>query len=862
MSRMEELLSSEESGRRSGTTRRKLAIAGSVVLLLALALVLPPLIHLGKYRRSITASMSDALGRPVTVGSMELRLLPMPGIAMTDFTVAEDPAFGYEPALHANSVVASLRLMSLWRGRLEVSRISLDEANLNLVRDSRGQWSIGTVLLRASQIPNAPTGERHAGARPRFPYIEASNARIDFKDGIEKKPFSLTNAEFSMWQASANEWRLRLEAQPVRTDLELRPTDTGTLRVEGSLQRADNLLAMPLDLQAEWSGAQLGQVTRLIAGMDSGWRGDLDVTTTMRGTGGDLQLQSRVQVANLRRQEFQPPSTVNVDATCRSEYRHMERRLNNITCFWPVGGGHLLLTGDLADASAADTHLQLEMNQIPTAFGVRMLGLMRPNAENITVTGTINGTFGWGGPGATDPGATDPGTPSSSANVGDALTGDATATNVALTFPGGELTLPEMHFAAEGPRSEQKSGRKVVAPAVAENAVVLEALDLPMGEPKPLVAEARLTRAGFELHLGGEASLARLMAVGRNFGLLENAVGIAEPRGRAMVNTTTSGNWMPPVAGGVSGIGTGGTIGVENVELRPKFLRSPVEVMSAEIGLTPEEVAWKNVALRYQGITLQGSISFPTLCNPGVACPASFTLVMGSVNAGVLSSAIHGNQSSGFLGQLLSLGEGSPAAWPAMEGTVDCEALELGRLTIDHPVAHVAIDGSKLSLTSLEGKALGGKLDATGAMVVVSGVPQWKLDVHVNDARTDQAAALFHEHWGGGQVSGETSLTLSGFDTAALASSASGDFSFVWQNGGLAANGSTQEPLAHFSRWTAQGTVAKGALTLTGGELTHGSKRTAVQGTIGFDRSVHLTLERQAGPERVNGMLGRPAGAP
>ena len=140
MSRMEELLSSEESGKRSGTTRRKLAIAGAVVLLLVLALVLPPLINLGKYRRSITASMSDALGRPVTVGDMQLRLLPMPGIVMSDFTVAEDPAFGYEPALHANSVVASLRLTSLWRGRLEVSRISLDEANLNLVRDSA--WTV------------------------------------------------------------------------------------------------------------------------------------------------------------------------------------------------------------------------------------------------------------------------------------------------------------------------------------------------------------------------------------------------------------------------------------------------------------------------------------------------------------------------------------------------------------------------------------------------------------------------------------------------------------------------------------------------------------------------------------------------
>ena len=45
---------------------------------------------------------------------------------------------------------------------------------------------------------------------------------------------------------------------------------------------------MPVDLEAEWSGAQLGQVTRLIGGMDSGWRGDLDLTATIRGSLGDF----------------------------------------------------------------------------------------------------------------------------------------------------------------------------------------------------------------------------------------------------------------------------------------------------------------------------------------------------------------------------------------------------------------------------------------------------------------------------------------------------------------------------------------------------------------------------------------------
>ena len=635
---------------------------------------------------------------------------------------------------------------------------------------------------------------------------------------MEKKPFSLMNAEFSMWQASDDEWRLRLEAQPVRTDLELRLSDTGTLRLEGSLRRADNLLGMPVDLHAEWSGAQLGQVTRLIAGMDSGWRGDLDVTTTMRGTGGDLQLRSRVQVANLRRQEFQPPNTVNVDATCRSEYRHAERTLSNVTCFWPVGNGHLLLTGGVRGFAPADAQLQLEINQIPASFPVRLLGLMRPNAENVAATGTINGKFAL------------------TTADGRQLAGGASATGVSITYPGGTLTLPAMHFVAEAPHPEDKRGRKVIAPAVTDNAVVLEGEDLALGGPKPLVANARLTRAGFELHLAGEASVARLMAAGKNFGLLVNSLGSAAAKGRATVDTTTTGGWMPPLSGGVLGIETTGTVNVQGVELRPGFLRAPVEVISAEISLTPEEIAWKNAALRYQGTAMQGAISFADDLHPGSSVSSEFSPGDGDVNAAAISAMLHGNGSSGFLGQLLSLGEGSPAAWPAMQGTVDCEALELGRLTIDHPAATVAIDGRKLTLTSLEGKALGGKVDAGGTMTVVNGVPQWKLNVRVTGAKADQAAAIFREHWGGGQASGEANLAMSGYDSAALASSASGDFSFVWQNGSVAESGPAQEPLTHFDRWTARGTIANGLLTLTSGEVTHGARTTAVEGTIGFDR--------------------------
>jgi len=51
--------------------------------------------------------------------------------------------------LHANTVHGVLRLLSLWRGRLD-QPISVDEASLNLVRTEQGRWNLDTFFRTAT----------------------------------------------------------------------------------------------------------------------------------------------------------------------------------------------------------------------------------------------------------------------------------------------------------------------------------------------------------------------------------------------------------------------------------------------------------------------------------------------------------------------------------------------------------------------------------------------------------------------------------------------------------------------------------------------------------------------------------------
>ena len=177
-------MTNDEQGRKG--TRRRLWLALVLVLVLLAIVIVPPLVSVSRYKKRITQLVSASLGRPVRLSSVELRVLPRPGFVLTDLTVEEDPAYGAEPFLHASTVIASIRLLPLWRGRLEISRISVDEASLNLVRTAGGRWNLETLFgAPAGQVgQTSQTTGGGAGLLPLrrkipLPYLEATNSRIN-----------------------------------------------------------------------------------------------------------------------------------------------------------------------------------------------------------------------------------------------------------------------------------------------------------------------------------------------------------------------------------------------------------------------------------------------------------------------------------------------------------------------------------------------------------------------------------------------------------------------------------------------------------------------------------------------------------
>jgi len=376
--------------------RRVLTVAGIIVALLALVL-LPPLIGVNRFRHRITQSVSGSLGRPVHIDNITLNMLPLPGFTLENFVVEDDPAFSAEPVMRANSVKVTLRVWSLWRRRVEFSRISLEDPSLNLVHRADGRWNFESILLQAAKIEAAPTAQAGAGDEPRFPYVEATGARINLKMGLEKMPIALTEADLALWLTDPNQWKLRLEAHPTRTNTAA--TDTGTLRVQGILGKASTLREVPIDLTTEWRAAPLGGVSWVLAGRDAGFRGVMTLRTSVQGTVGNSKLDSELVLNDVRRSDFVPQQMINATIHCTAQASRSFHQINTLRCGWPAAAlSSPAATGLSIAAEIPDvlhwTHSSAEANltNVPASglFDAMRLTSTRVSPD-LTASGGISG---------------------------------------------------------------------------------------------------------------------------------------------------------------------------------------------------------------------------------------------------------------------------------------------------------------------------------------------------------------------------------------------------------------------------------------------------------------------------------------
>jgi hypothetical protein len=817
----------------------------AVVVVLALFLVRP---GANRLKARIVNSISLALGRPVEVAAVKLRLLPAPGFDLENFVVHDDPAFGAEPMLRAAEVTASLRITSLLRGRIEIARLILTGPSLNLVRNSTGHWNLENLIERAERIPIAPTSKSKTEKRPGFPYIEADRGRINFKFGPEKKPYALTEADFALWQDTENAWGVRLKARPVRTDFNL--SDTGMVSVNGSWQRAATLRETPVEFNLQWDRAQLGQVTKLAYGNDKGWRGGLKVSTTLTGTPADLAIVAEASVQDFRRFDIFGGGDLRLATRCSGRYSSVSHTLSDVDCNAPVGDGTITVAGRIKGPfSSRDYDLTLTARDLPTQSLIALArhakqgmpddliaaGQLDGNVKLRRTTNPRTSTVTWEGSGETS---------------GFDLTSKFTRT---------DLTLGRVPFAVSSPidQKSRTSLREVAVPSP-ETHLVVGPFNLALGRPMPATVRGWVSRSGYSFVVQGDAQVQRVLRLAR-------MLGIPAPQpaaeGLAKLDLQIAGAWSGFVA-----MKAVGKVQLHSIHAEVRGLNAPVEITSANLLLTPDQINVEGLTASVAETLWRGSLALPRECATPDSCPVRFDLHADEIATDRLNQLINPHARKQPWYRFLS----SPASGvPYLLGVHAVGKLAADRVVVHKLVgnqvsANVELSQGKLRLSELCGDVLGGKHTGEWEADFTAKPPKYSGTGTLDGIALDQLSESMNDDWITGSATATYRVKTSGFDAAELFASATSTLTVDARDGLLrhVALGEGAGPL-QMRHVVAHLSLHDGGFEIQEGKLETPASVYQVSGTASLTRVLDLKLTHEGAPGfNITGTLTEPHVSP
>ena len=823
----------------------------AIVIAILLGIFLPPLVNVNRYRGKIATSLSSAVGRPVTVGHVELRLLPQPGFDLRNVEVGDDPTISAEYLLHADEVTAYLRLSSLWRGRLEIARLRLNDPSLNLVRAEDGRWNLETLLSRTAQIPTAPTAQAHPeNARRRFPYIEATGGRINFKFGLEKKAFTFTDADFALWLPSENNWNMRLEARPERVDTHV--TDTGSIKMEGSFQRNTTLRYTPVKVKVEWRDGQLGQMTKLLTGSDHGWRGGTTLSVTGTGTPSDLEITSDVRVDDFRRYDIFGSGTMRLLAHCTGRYSAGEEKLSSINCKGPVGGGEVELRGSLQRLRAPFFDLSMAGQNVSLNSVMAFVRhAKRDLPEDLGAAGSTDFAF-------TARKSLDPGVRTLWSGGGS--TKDMVLHSQALgpDLPIGTLTYVIAPQSPEKPKRATRRGKVDPTPAPPQETdefrLAIAPFALQLGAVSPTATEAAVTDTGFTVGIAGDADLARTMQVAR-------ALGIDIPKvaasGSARLDIRVEGHWTGFEAPDLSG-----TAQFKNVKAEVPGVIETVQVNSASATIDAKSLALQNVVASFnKGPSFTGSVAVSRNCSSG-SCPMTFTVHADELSPERLNSLLNPKLRNRPWYNFFTARAPQPVnpiQTLEIAGQFAIDRWNMQGIIATHVNGSLQVAGQRVNVKDLRADVLGGQHSGDWEADFSGDKPVFRGKGKLTRANLAQLATAKQEPWGTGIADLNYQLKMTGMSPEDLKNSASGVGDLSLRDGSLRhLSLDSKSGLLKVTKLEGTLELRDGSFVFNDAKLQSGTLVYNVQGTASWSRQLNLKVTDSQHAYALSGTLDHP----
>jgi AsmA protein len=240
----------------ASSMKRGIKILGILVaLLLAAVIALPFVLDANQFRPLLQNKLSEALGREVTLGALQLSILSG-SVTASDLSIADDPAFSKSPFVRASSLQAGVELKPLiFSRKLNVTRIVVDQPQIDLVQNPAGVWNFSSIGAKSASAPTpaAPATSDSASSLT-VADIKISNGRVTLTKTVPRgaQPLILDKLNIEVKDFSAD--------SPFTFTLAAVFSGAGDIKLDGKVGpiNAGNAIATPLNANLHISHLDLG----------------------------------------------------------------------------------------------------------------------------------------------------------------------------------------------------------------------------------------------------------------------------------------------------------------------------------------------------------------------------------------------------------------------------------------------------------------------------------------------------------------------------------------------------------------------------------------------------------------------------
>jgi hypothetical protein len=366
------------------------------------------------------------------------------------------------------------------------------------------------------------------------------------------------------------------------------------------------------------------------------------------------------------------------------------------------------------------------------------------------------------------------------------------------------------------------------------------------------VVRGRFDALSYRIALDGNAEVARLLQVGRAFGLRPPQ---ADARGPARLSLELAGNWLNFAPATLLG-----SAQVHNLEAQVPGLAAPLHLTAnASFSDTMVDVQNLTASVPQYRLSLHGWVRIPRRCGQPQGCPAEFDLAAPELVTDELNRLLNPQ----FRAQpWYRLASSAPASDPwrfRAQGRLAAARLMVKSLVATGVEAQVRLEPGKLTLTDVAAELLGGHHRGEWRADFTGSEPMYVGRGRLERASLERLGAWMHDPWGTGTLSGSYQVTLVGWKAEELARSASGSADFEWRNGALPRLSLGAPGALRLRLFSGRMTLRDRTLTFSAAHLDASGGPYSLSGTASFARELDLTLTgRDSREYTITGGLARP----